>query len=511
MPKPKSKSNTNEVMIELQDLSTLSTKVNETLNYMNEYKKQGIKANANDMMVLYKIVSDYEKKMGDFLRNPGEVGGYNNTAKYIDLIGRHADAELNKRTIAKAIVKSMEEIRLDTKDFTNRLNEKLTDKERKGKETKELLNALSNYASLSNGSEENEYKVKGKADAKQRLVDACVAYVKNGDNKEVKKIVYDIAAVMGKQNMAAFDKLKDKDLSEMSVRRHIGFQSNVGGKNPFGTHYLGNHIAPAEFIRAEKDDILDKLGPDSKLTQEEKDAAYDKYISDLFAKDKFARFTEEEHKQAEKELGKDATEEEKQQKLGEIAYRNAPWNKIKLDDTTKSKEAFVQRQKVMRQWFPDDSRLLFGATREKNIARDFHDILDNSEYNGFVRSMKNSDEYKAVLETLKTFADGKDANEAKDEKNLKAVKDACEKYLERYEKKKDKSEFATKRAEKVKELVKALSGEEKDISKDAEKKDRSNTKKTNVKELEGSKKSAGKTSKQSNSKTKNKDLGKSKR
>lgn len=504
MPKKNTKSN--EVMIELQDLSTLSTKVNETLNYMNEYKKQGIKANANDMMVLYKIVSDYEKKMGDFLRNPGEVGGYNNTAKYIDLIGRHADAELNKRTIAKAIVKSMEEIRLDTKDFTNRLNEKLTDKERKGKETKELLDALSNYASLSNGSEENEYKVKGKADAKQRLVDACVAYVKNGNNNEAKKIVYDIAAVMGKQNMAAFDKLKDKDLSEMSVRRHIGFQSNVGGKKPFGTHYLGNHIAPAEFIRAEKDDILDKLGPDSKLTQEEKDAAYDKYISDLFAKDIFARFTEEEHKQAEKELGKDATEEEKQQKLGEIAYKNAPWNKIKLDDTTKSKEAFVQRQKVMRQWFPDDSRLLFGATREKNIARDFHDILDNSEYNGFVRSMKNSDEYKAVLETLKTFADGKDANEAKDEKNLKAVKDACEKYLDRYEKKKDKSEFATKRAEKVKELLDSLN---ETPEKTAESKKKVGTK-SSIKELDESKgtKKAGQTKKQEKANTKSRDISK---
>ena len=478
MPKPKS----NEIMIELQDLSV---KVNETLNYMNEYKKQGIKANANDMMVLYKIVSDYENKMKDFLRNPGEVGGYNNTAKYIDLIGRREDAKLNKRTIATAISKSMDEIKLDTKEFTSRLSEKLTDKDLKGKETNELLAALSNYASYTGGSEENKNKVNEKASAKQRLINACVAYVKNGNNTEVKKIVYDMAAVMGKQNMVAFDKLNDKDLSEMSVRRHIGFKSNVSGKNPFGTHYLGNHIAPAEFIRDEKDDILDKLGPDSKLTQEEKDAAYDKYISNLFAKDIFARFTEEEHKLAEKELGKDATEEEKRQKLGEIAYKNAPWNKIKLDETTKSKEAFVQRQKVMRQWFPDDSRLLFGATREKNIARDYHNILDNSEYNGFVRSMKNSDEYTAVLKSLKEFADGKDANEAKDEKNLKAVKDACEKYLDRYAKKKDKSEFATKRADKVKELLDSLGGEP-EKSTDAEKKVGS---KTNFKELEAKDKS----------------------
>ena len=490
-------------MIELQDLSTLSTKVNETLNYMNEYKKQGLEANANDMMVLYKIVSDYEKKMSGFLRNPGEVGGYNNTAKYIDLIGRHEDAKLNKRIIATSIAKSMDEIRLDTKGFTNLLNEKISDKERKGKETKELLDALNNYASLTNGSEENEKKILGKASAKQRLVDACVAYVKNVNNKEAKKVVYDIAAVMGKQNIAAFNKLKDKDLSEMSVRRHIGFQTD--GVKPFGTHYLGNQIAPAEFKRDEKDDILDKLGPDSKLTQEEKDAAYDKYISDLFAKDRFARFSKEEHAQAEKELGKGATEEEKRQKLGEIAYKNAPWNKIKLDETTKSKEEFAKRQKVMRQWFPDDSRLLFGATKEKNIARDYRDILDNSEYNGFFRSKKNSDEYTAVLKSLKEFSEGKDTNPAKDEKNLKAVKDACEKYLDRYEKKKDKSEFATMRADKVKELLDSLGGAS---EKSADLKQKAGTK-TNIKKLESAekpKKEVKTTKKQVNTKTKNKDI-----
>lgn len=439
---------------ELKSIAETSEKVNETLNYVNEFKRQGLQPNANDVMNLYKIVSDYANKINTYLSNPGRATGVNNGAQCADLAGKHADARDNKRMIANVISKSMEEVKLDAKKYRNLLNEKLTDKERKSKETKELLEALSYYQSLDNGSEISEGKKVGRADAKQRLMDACIGFVKNSKNEEAKSVIYDVAAIMGKQSIAAFDKLKDKDLSVMSTRRHLGYQSISSGK--YEAHYIGNSIGNDDMPpELRESDICSKLA-DQNLSQEEKDAIFDKYMIDLYTNDRFAYFPDEVHKMADKELGKNASEAERRQKLGELAYKEAPWNKIKLDDTTKSKEAFAHRQKVMRQWFPDDSRYLYGPTTEKLSAKKFYGVLDNGEYNGFVRSMKNSPEYTALLKSLKKYSNETDI--AKDEKNLKAVKDACVKYLDHYEQKKDKSDFARMRGEKVKELLESLGG-----------------------------------------------------
>lgn len=499
--KTNTKGNTQQELTEEDELKVIaeaSKKVNDTLNYVNEYKKQGLKANANDVMNLYKVVSDYEKKISNFRRNPGDVGGNNNNSKYIDIVARREDARENKRNIAKVISASMDEFLLDAKGYKNKLNEKLTAQERENQETKELLAALDNYAKLASDRETVEAKKSVRADAKQRLIDACIGYVKNTKNNEAKTVIYDIAAIMGKQSISAFKKLSDKDLSEMSTRRHIGYAHNTTGE------ILAHHTAlshPSDgFVKGS--DIVSKLGPDSKLTQAEKDEEYDKYMINIYANDRFARFSKEEYDQADKELGKNATEEEKQLKVAEIAYKNAPWNKIKLDETTKSKDTFSKRQKVMRQWFPDDSRLLYGPTSEKLTIKKFYDVLDNGEYNGLVRSMKNSPEYTALLKSLKTYTKGTDI--AKDESNYNAVKDACVKYLDHYKAKEEKSEFAQMRAEKVKELLEVLGGDDKEISKNA----RGNAEKMNATELvNGSKKSVGKTSKQSYSKSKGKELG----
>lgn len=491
-----SKLNEVDELKELKSIAELSTKVNETLNYVNEYKRQGLQANANDVMNLYKIVSDYEQKIKNYRSNPRRFTGNNNGAQRADLAGRYADADANKRMIAGVISESMEEIKLDAKNYKNLLNEKLTDKERKNKETKELLDALTNYRSVDDGSEIYENKKKERANAKQRLLAACIGYVKNSKNEEAKTIVYDMAAVMGKQSILAFDKLKDKDLSEMSTRRHLGYLSTTTGD--YKAHYLGNSSGhndmPKKLVES---DICDKLA-DKTVSQQEKDAIFDKYMIDLYVNDRFAHFPKEVYDKVNKELGKNATEAERRQRLGELAYKEAPWNKINLDDTTKSKASFAQRQKVMRQWFPDDSRYLYGPTIEKSTAKKYYNLLDNGEYNGFVRSMKNSPEYTALIKSLKEYTKEKDI--AKDEKNLKAVKEACVNYLDHYKQKKDKSEFAKMRGEKVKELLDSLGGA-------PEKTDKRTGTLTNAKELEESGNSVRKTVKSGNVTKREKTLG----
>lgn len=448
----------------LKNISKLSSQLNETYNYVNEYRRQGLKANANDMMVLYKVVSEYEKKISNFLARPEKHTGSNNTAQKADLVGRREDARENKRNLANVISDSMDEIKLDVKGFKSRLNEKLTEKDRKREETKELLEALSNYQYFDRDAERTVRNKRERADAKQRLVNACIGYVKKSNNKDAKDVVYDIAAVMGKQNITAFNNLKDEDLKAMSTRRYLGYRTNTVGD--YKTHYLGNSIGPNEL---DKSGIVEKLGPDSDLTQQQKDEEFDKYMSNLYANDRFASFSKKQHEQVDKELGKDASEKARRQRLGELAYKEAPWNKIKLDDTTKSKEAFAHRQKVMRQWFPDDAKLLYGSTLERNTARKYYDVLNNGTYNGFVRSLKNSPEYTALMKSLKKYTKNAETNVIKDEQNLRDVKNACVKYLERYDNKKEKSEFAMMRCEKVKELLDSLGGATKKAEKRTEK------------------------------------------
>ena len=89
--------------------------------------------------------------------------------------------------------------------------------------------------------------------------------------------------------------------------------------------------------------------------------------------------------------------------------------------------------------------------------------------------MKNSPEYTALIKSLKEYTKEKDID--KDEKNLKAVKEACVNYLDHYKQKKDKSEFAKMRGEKVKELLDSLGGA-------PEKTDKRTGTLTNAKELE---------------------------
>lgn len=489
--------NNEETNKEFNELDSLSTKVNEAFNYVQGYKLNGLKANANDMMALYKIVSEYESKIKSYISNPSRTTGTNNTAQIVDLIGRREDASENKRTIAKYISNSMDEIRFDANEYKNRINERLSEKDRNKAETKRLLTALSNYAAAM----KNEDKKLERANAKQELVDACIGYVKHpGSKPEVLNVVYDIAAVMGKQNAKAFDALTNDDLSKMSTRRYIGYQKNVGG---FAFHYLGNRTGALEI-----QDIVDEIGPDSELNQQQKDEVFDNYLYGLYGNDRFATLSENDKKEASKELGEGATDEEIRTKCGEKIYKEMPWNKIKLDETTKSKADFAHRQGVMRQWFPDDTALLFGATAEKNAARSYLEVLSNGTYNGFFRSFKNSPEYTALMKSLYTYTKTLETDLAKDEEKLKNVKTACENYLAHYEAKdeKNKSEFAKMRRDKVKELLDSLGGPSKEKEATEEKNEKKGTL-TNVSELEGSKKDVGKSGKQG-TKTNSKELGK---
>lgn len=503
--------NGNEVTeIELQDLTV---KVNDVLSFVEEYKKKNKPGNVNDMMALYKIVSEYDQKITSFR---SAKTGTNNQAQYADLLGRHEDAKENKRAIAKAISKSMDAIIFDSDKYANKLSEKLSEKEQSKKEAKDLISALSAYKKAMGDSSQKKHI--NRADAKQNLINACVEYVKHpGNNADALNVVYDIAAVMGKQNVKAFNDMQPEEFSNLLVRKNIPyFDKGLGTPKTLHVSFTGADVP----TKTQKllDEINSKDSDGNEKSSKEKDEAIKKYTYRLYATDRFAHVSDKKVEEAKNELRKNGVEasDEKltdmaNEVIGEKIAKEMPWNKVTLDATVGDKDEFAHRQEVMRQWFPDDTRLLFGATAEKNKARTFLTTLTNETYNGFFRSFKNSPEYTALIKSLYEYTKVFETDAIKDEMKLTAVKDACTKYLEHYENKeeKHKTEFAQMRRDKVKELLEALGGSDKEISKDVAKKDRGNAKKMNVAELEeSSKKSAGKTSKQT--KSKSKELGKGK-
>lgn len=490
-----------EIMIELQDLSN---KVNDALNYVNEYKRAGMKANTNDMMTLYKVISEYEKKISDYLRNTSTKTNSNNQAQYVDLVARREDAHDNKRILASIIAESMNEKIFDAEMYRNELSKNLTEKEKSKKEVTELLDALNDYNRAMKSKNENDNI--DKADSKQKLIDACIKYVKqSAGNPEASNVVYDMVAVLGEQNVKAFNKLNDDNLKKMATRRFIGYQSKDSGK--FKTFYINNSFANTD-APEEMHKLVEKIDGKS---QSEKETEYEKYLYGLYGNDRYAKFTKEDKAQADKELGANATVEARNNKLGEIVFKKMPWNNIKLDDTTASKEKFAHRQEVMRQWFPDDTKLLYGATAEKNKARNYYSILTNGTYNGFFRSFNNSPEYTELIKALYKYTKTMELNVKEDEKQLMDVKTACTNYLDHFEKKeeKHKTEFAIMRRDKVKELLNSLNGISNGAGKEAGSK---KGEKINVNALETPKKDAGKTKKQSKAKTatKEKELKKTK-
>lgn len=434
-----------EIMIELQDLSN---KVNETVNYVNEYKKSGMKANSNDIMTLYKIMSEYEKKLSEYMHSTSQTTGTNNGAQYIDLVARREDARDNKRLIGEFIADSMKAVKFDAKKYENILRDSLTSKERNKQEANDLLTALARYE---DAMKESKLSIIKKVDAKLDLIDACARFVKNsGYNTEAISVAYDIVAIMGEQNVNAFSKLEDEDLKKLVTRRNIGYQNKVTGK--YQTFNISLKFAPNE-VSKETELLLEKIG---NMSQEEKEKQYEAYLMNLYGNDRFAKFSKEDRAKVENELGPEASEEARNKKLGELEFKRMPWNNIKLDDTVTSKDKFAKRQEVMRQWFPDDTKLLFGATAKKNKARNFYNVLTNGTYNGFFRSLRNSPEYTALIGALSAYTKNVEIDSKKDDENLEAVKAACVKYINRFEKKKDKSNFAVMRKEKVSELLNTL-------------------------------------------------------
>lgn len=481
------------------NLEEFSKQVNEILNYVNEYRKRKIKANGNDMMALYKIVAEYDKKIASFMRNTSSITETNNRAQYMDLLARRADARENKRIIAEAIAKSMKENVFDANGYKDKLSSILSDKEQSKKEVKNLFKALTDYNIVMNNSSNTAIK---KADAKVELINACIGYVKNfKGNSDALNIVYDIAAVMGAQNIKAFDSLTDEQLSSLPAKKHVGYQTSTG---EFKTAHLSLNFA--ENATEKVNELFDKI---QGKNWKEKEAECEKYLNYMYGSDRFAKH--ENMKKTLDELDINASDEEKYIKLGEKISEKMPWHNVKLDDTVTSKEKFAHRQEVMRQWFPDDTTLLFGATKDKNKARSFFNELSNQTYNGFFRSFNNSPEYTELMKSLYTYTKKLETNPIQDDANLQAVKDACTKYLEHYEDKdpKKKTEFAKMRRDKVRELLASLGGNDKEFSKATTKKARGNAKKINVAELEeDTKKSSGKTGKKSETKSRKKDIEK---
>lgn len=501
--------------VELQDLTE---RVNDVLSYVDEYKKQNKPGNTNDMMALYKIVSEYEQKISSFKFKTTDKTKMTNTAQHADLLGRREDAKENKRIIAKAISKSMDDIKFDANEYTDKLTGLLSEKDRNKKEAKDLFSALSEYKKAMGDTSQKKHI--NRADAKQNLINACVEYVKHpGSNLDALNVVYDIAAVMGKQNVKAFNDMQPEDFSNLLVRKNIPYFDKAQG-TPKTVHVSFTVADVPGVTQKALDEINAKNSEGNEKSPQEKDEAIKRYTNRLYATDRFAHVSEEERKQIKKDLvasGVEATDEEltdmANEKIGERISKDIPWNKVTLDATVGDKDKFAHRQEVMRQWFPDDTKLLFGATAEKNKARTFFTTLTNETYNGFFRSFKNSPEYTALLTALYKYTKELETDAVKDQTKLAAVKEACNKYLEHYDNKEEKrkSDFAKMRRDKVEELLEALGGNEKEVSKDTATKSRGNAKKTSVAELEeGSKKEVGKTSKQSATKTKSKDLGRGK-
>lgn len=445
------------------NLEKVSKQVNEVVNYVNEYKKRNLKANGNDMLALYKIVSEYEKQIEDFARG-AKKSGDNNQAQFIELAARREDARFNKRMIAGAIAKSMKDYPFDANACKNKLTKILSEKDQTNKAVKELFASLTEYNNvMSDSVDKSGDGAITKANTKVRLINACIGYIKNfNGNPAALDTVYDIAAHMGFQNIKAFERLSDKQLKLLPERKYMGYQKITDGK--FAAHYMENSIADS----SAPEEFRNLLSNVAGKSQQEKDAEYDKYLNYMYGKDRFARYDNKDKVLKElEELNPNATQEEKYTKLGEEIAEKKPWHNIKIDDSNTSKEKFTRRQEAMRQWFPDDTLLLYGATKDKNKARSFYNELNNETYNGFFRSLKNSPEYTALLNALNKFANTPEANPIKDEANLKAVKDACSAYLQHYVDKPDsrKSEFAKMRRDKVEELLTELGGNVKEITK----------------------------------------------
>lgn len=506
--------------VELQDLTT---RVNEVISYVEEYKKQNKPGNVNDMMALYKIVSEYDQKISSFRFKTEKKSGTTNTAQHADLLGRRADANENKRNIAKFISKSMEDINFDANEYANKLTEMMSEKERSKKEAKDLFSALSDYKTAMGDT--SQQKPVRRADAKQKLINACVEYVKNpGSNLDALNVVYDIAAVMGKQNVKAFNDMQPKDFSNLLLRKNIPYFDKTQGlpKTTHITFTVGDFPADTQKV---VDEINANDSEGNEKSPEAKEDAIKRYVNRLYATSWNAHVSEEERKQIKKDLvkeGVEATDEEltdmANEKLGEKISKDMPWNKVTLDATVGDKDKFTHRQEVMRQWFPDDTKLLFGATAEKNKARTFLTTLTNEKYNGFFRSFKNSPEYTALLTSLYKYTKELETDPVKDKMKLEAVKEACTNYLTHYENKeeKHKTEFANMRRDKVQELLEALDGSTKEASKETGKSADSKKKvgtKTNLKKLEeaeNSKKEVKQTKKQDKKVEKSKSASKSK-
>lgn len=353
-----------DIIVELQELSN---QVNEAINYINEYKRQSLKANNTDMMLLYKVIAKYEKKINDYYKHVSEKVETNDNAKIIDLMARLEDAKDNKRIIGEIIACSMDEIKIDAEAFKNKLADIVSDKDKVKdkiednvkKSSLALLEALAGYENAMKTDKTLE-----KADSKEKLAEACINYIKDEkNNPEALNIVFEIAKILGKQNKNAFSNLKEEQLQLLVARKHTGYASK-----------------PTE-------------------------------------------------------------------------------NSLKLDDPISSKEKFIKRQNVIRQWFLDEVELVSETSIRRNIAKNYFNILNNRTYNGFFRSFMNSDEYNDLLNALENYS--REASGSKKNQNaFEKVKLACKNYLKYYEGKKDKSSFAIMRKDKVIEfLVKTSDGD----------------------------------------------------